>query len=663
MQKSAIAETTFDEARFDSTAAEPPPLGSSRANPAAAQASGRGLERSAEADADLRAETKHVNYPPARHVVVGSRRSNAAADNGLRRSSALAVRRQSTLEYDDCEDEDAKLLRDSVVAVRHYTDPQQARDSCLLPSQISTGGQILTPSRRAGREHQDEATADGDDEEEIFDAQIMSSANLAEAYQQKPASPIDMRNSRSKVLTPAQYESYRNEQDKLRGPLDNVQNDDDDADDYDDDEDEMEKHRELVRQRRKQEAHMAVYRQQMMKVTGEVVPPAAAMRPSMVTSQSTPNLSSMQKFDEDDEDDEVPLGILAAHGFPNKNRGPSRLPNTGSNTNIMLTTQNPFHFPPSADADTSRLPVFARSLPQDPYLGAGLINATNRESLSYGTSAAMLDGTPRAMPSAGLVGVIATEERSRALRRGSPGTQGEYLSNANGHGGIDGRSNQDFHVHATTPGFAHGTMNTMAPAMTSSDEAQVAMLQQMQQFMSMQMQLLNTLNIGGASHAGGANINAISMNGAAKPSPGFHSRPTSMRGEQRPMSTLEINSVPWQSNNAAGTHSQPPTLHVPGDVYASSIAPSERSNIGQPGRYRPVSHMPADRTSETLTTLRGPENWHSHTTDKRDTISAVPSRSANGEDDDDDAAGWELMRAKREQKRNMWKLKKAGAGP
>ncbi|KAJ2993076.1 hypothetical protein NUW58_g1951 [Xylaria curta] len=100
-------------------------------------------------------------------------------------------------------------------------------------------------------------------------------------------------NQSNKVMTPEEFEKYRQnkaKEEKL-GFINAAELDkeDDEINYDDDDEDELEKSKQLQKQRRKQEAHLSVYRQQMMKVTGETPNPAS--RPSMSTSLSTPNLT------------------------------------------------------------------------------------------------------------------------------------------------------------------------------------------------------------------------------------------------------------------------------------------------------------------------------------------------------------------------------------
>lgn len=97
---------------------------------------------------------------------------------------------------------------------------------------------------------------------------------------------------------------------------------------------------------------------------------------------------------------------------------------------------------------------------------------------------------------------------------------------------------------------------------------------------------------------------------------------------------------------------------VAGGGYTPSIAPSERSNVGLPGRYRPVSQAtPSPRASQgdRLSALSG--NLGGSDGSKSRSSLNVSKKSPNGSDDDDEQ-GWEAMKAKREKKRSMWRRKK-----
>lgn len=568
-------------------------------------------------------------------------RPGGLADGGLRRNSGYSGRRKSTVEYGESIDEDARLLRESVNASRRLNDSSynpRVRDSWAVPSDrtntvddsaISSwaGGSVETTPRA----RQAEVVAH---EDSIFDDHIAEAANLALRFEETPASPPMQRQSpTNKVMTPAQFERYRQDQERMRSLGGKSKDDEDEEEEiYDDEEDEAEKKKQLAKQRRKQEAHMAVYRQQMMKVTGET---PTAPRPSITASQSSPNLNLGQPEEGEEEDEEVPLAILQAHGFPNKNKPPMR--SVGSNPNLRA---------PSAMGGP--LPVFARNLPQDPYFGAGIVHPTNRESLAFGGGAgSTTGGTPRGLPAGGLVGVIATEERSRAMRRGSPNAQGEYgPPPSNGFSGM-GMSASPSMMNGMGGMSPMGPMGPVNPMMLSpGDQAQLQMSQQMQQFMQMQMQFMQMMTQGqGPPALNGQQVGGMQRPHSAQGPPQL--RPGS--SHQRAMSSLDPNSAPWMQQGGAFT----PSIHTGG--YAPSIAPSERSNIGLPGRYRPVSQVhPVDNKSRTSTmsgALHGWENKHGQAT-----IKAV-KKSADLSDEDDEE-GWEEMAKKREKKRSLWRTKK-----
>ncbi|PQE11688.1 hypothetical protein CJF32_00004822 [Rutstroemia sp. NJR-2017a WRK4] len=591
-----------------------------------------------------------------------ARPRSSIQDSGLKRSSALSMRRQSAFEFD----EDSKLLQDSVNASRRLDDTPpnpQVRKSWALPTsppEMTNKAQPL--------------------ELEDADENLFESADLAQRFQERsPSPPPSKQTPVNKVMTPAQFERYKQDQERLRmvGGRPKEEENDEDEENYEDDEDEAEKNKKAAKQRRKQEAHMAVYRQQMMKVTGESTP-SPALRPQTMGSQSTPNLVlSDATVDGEDEDDEVPLAILAAHGFPNKNRPPThRLSSMGSNPNLRGQAQ-------AYPGLGGPLPVFARNLPQDPYVGAGLVHPSNRESLSFATGAGSVHGSSGNIPPpGGLVGVIATEERSRAMRRGSPNAQGGYgQMPAGGFGGIAPQPAMG-QLGMGMLGMGQlgmGQMNPMGqmpnqPMLTPGDQAQIRMTEQMQQFMQMQMQFMQmmTNNQGGqaAPPSGAPQLGPLSQMGPmghiSQPSFGDIPRPLSQQHiptqsqnlrpdsaiQQRTMSMLEPTGLPWMQQSPGYAHS----VRAQGEGYAPSIAPSERSNVGLPGRYRPVSHMPvADNKSRTSTAsmsgaLQGWDSKHASTTIK--TVQKVDN------DDEDDDEGWAEMQKKREKKRSLWKSKK-----
>ena len=595
-----------------------------------------------------------LSLPIPRHTSPTSTRQQqpeAFTDAGLR----SAGHRDSIVDYD----EDARLLRDSVNASRKLNLPSyspQVRDSWALPcdkpykvddttvSTWSMGSTEATPrARKPVPKPQPQPQEDS-----LFDSHIAASADLAERFQEQPISPPTTYTPRNKVMTPAQFERYKQDQERLRNIGGQVDDEDEEEDEeeehYDDDVGNAEKAKQLAKQRRKQEAHMAVYRQQMMKVTGDAAP-AGISRPAVIATQSTPNLASLGKAEEgDEEDEEVPLAILQAHGFPNKNKPPMR--STGSNPNLRA--------PSMAGGVNGSLPVFARNLPQDPYFGAGIVNPAHRESMAFSGGASSVNGAApsKGLPTGGLVGVIATEERSRAMRRGSPNPQGEYGSlppPANGFNGLGMPPNP-----ANLNGMGIGSMG-MNPMMmmTPGDQAQLQMSQQMQQFMQMQMQFMQMMT-SGQGPPQQQNGNMSPQFSGQLPTPGSPSpRPSS--SHQRAMTMLDPNSVPWLPQGSSYASS----IRNSGGGYAPSIAPSERSNIGLPGRYRPVSHVPAqENRSKTYSMSGALQGWEN----TNGTSTIKPVVNSGNISDEDDEEGWQDMAKKRENKKSSWRTRRETSG-
>lgn len=591
------------------------------------------------------------------------------------------------------ENEDTALLRDTAAATRFLSNAATAprpRGHGTRESQDTVASLPLGYSKPSRVDTKSE-------EENMFQTSFSRSS--------KPAAPPQGRGydePQNKVMTPAEFEKYR--QDKVRQSrnMDTKEEAESDAeeDNYEEEEDDAEKKQEMAKQRRKQEAHMTVYRQQMMKVTGEQAGMSSA-RPSIAMSMSTPNLTlndgkglsgSNSPPSEVSEDDDVPLGILAAHGFPGKNRPPTRLSHAGSNPNLRAAALSFPAGPGSAAGDAPArggpLPAFARRLPQDPFLGAGLINQPPRESFAMGGGVPA--GPNRAMAVGGLVGVIANEERQKAMRRGSPAIDSKSIPlPMSMTGGIDPMA-------SIPPQMMYPMGMPQMPVMTPNDQAQLQLNQQMTQFMQMQMQFMQMMAGQNSGQSPGPMPGQMPgpMPGQMMPGqmpgqmgPGrpqshmpnqsigsFHDfgrgsflgEPSSMglggslmggmgldpvRGDaqSRTMSMVQPSSASWiQPPNA----NYAPSIRVQGNGYTPSIAPSERSNIGLPGRYRPVSSMAPTDTYSRTATMSGALPTLSKLSGE---TKAAPT---SNDDDDDDEKGWEELKAKREKQKGLWKTKK-----
>ncbi|WEW60098.1 hypothetical protein PRK78_005583 [Emydomyces testavorans] len=528
---------------------------------------------------------------------------------------------------------------------------------------------------------------------------LSAEASLAARYEE-----VALKNEEkpNKIMTPAQFERYQQQQEMTRR-LSNAStsNSSDNESEEEEEEDEAETKRLAADQRKKQEAHLSVYRQQMMKITGEqlklpnlemkrdsleaAAPPVNTNRQSMFIQEKAPGENSCDGEDDDD----VPLAILAAHGFPNKNRPPSQLLSSNSNSNLRASY---VPSPPSVAGDLpapkrKTLPVFARNLPQDPYFGASLVNPSNRESLALGGgSPSVHDGPTSTLPPGGLVGVIANEERARAMRRGSP----------NAH--------VSFNMPNTTSGMNPINAGVMGPtlisqiggqqnAMIAGDQNQLQVSQQMTQMMQMQIQWMQQMMQMQSMQLG----QPLQMNNPNLLQPGPIQRPMSMvsnlnafqpgppQADQRTLSMLDPSSAQWNRKSTflptiqdMGSMSNFGATGPPG--YAPSVAPSERSNVGTASRYRPVSTvLPTQNNRSSTFTASTPRPWSNDARNSSFTtsspqprpnalnatirpVSGLATSAKNANDDDDDDEGWAEMAKAREKKKSGWRFKK-GSSP
>lgn len=590
------------------------------------------------------------------------------------------------------DDEDAKLVRQSLLWSKENSPPRWTEgDSTATETPPIDKGKMASPERLAP--DADNMFSNRPSPVPTESSSITGNARLAVQFAEnlpKPTSPAN------KVMTPSQFERYRQQQ-ALRRSNSNASQSDESANDEYDEEDEVEKQREAERLRRKQEARLSVYRQQMTKMTGQQIS-GPSLRPVVPNSSSTPNLlkrlsdsnsgdkSASGKSSEDD-DEEVPLGILAAHGFPNRNRPPTRLNNV---TNLRASAQPQISSGSSvagAEPDMNNrgnLPVFAKNLPKDPYFGAGLVNPSNRESLALG-GGSVYGG---ASPPGGLVGVIASEERARAMRRGSPNAHAVYEQ-----------------MGVPRPYTMMSQQQQQQQQMSATEQAQVQLSQQMAHMMQMQMQWMQQMMqmqgiqgappmmkggmqmppmmggppmpemptnrpmsgqmLGAPSMAGGnPNMRSMSMHAATAPPP---------HGDQRTLSMLDPNIMRRNGSPMPPLSGNGFRPNTPG--YAPSIAPSDRTNMGMASRYRPVSTMQDE--GHPGASMSKPWNDENHPISSQPrsplpkstsmaTVTVRPdSRLGAGSkeppaasDEEDDDQGWAEMMKKRDKKKSSWKMKR-----
>src|SRR5205814_1030831 len=133
--------------------------------------------------------------------------------------------------------------------------------------------------------------------------------------------------AKGKVLTPAEFEKLR-------------QQADDDSEEEDEEEDiarDESYQVDLAKQRRRQQAALSIYRQQMTKAVG---------------AEASPNLSPQRLLSQigelaesPDESEEIPLGILMAHGFPQTNSRPNSRSSIAQARERSVTLEPKLHSP------------------------------------------------------------------------------------------------------------------------------------------------------------------------------------------------------------------------------------------------------------------------------------------------------------------------------
>jgi hypothetical protein len=496
--------------------------------------------------------------------------------------------------------------------------------------------------------------------------------------------------SPNKRMTRQEFEAQR----RQVSPDESEESEQSEGEGYDDDEEEAERQAELARQRRKQDANMSVYRQQMKKVSGgnfgTLSPPNG--RPSLDrASHSAPGLardlfSVSLGAEQEEEDDEVPLGILQAHGFPSRNKPPTRLasapPTPGSVAGSVVGGMG------------GNLPVFARNLPADPYFGAGLVNPANRESLAFGSGGSVYGGASPSMmqlpgmpqpppqqmpgmpqPGGGLVAVIAGEERARAARRANP--NGGTPFNANGmplpgnmYGSLP-RTNSMMSMGAPQMSMG-GFMPPQMMGAETQNQQQIMQLmyqqtQMMQQMMAMQNgQPMPQMSLPQMQNGMQRPTSLGSPNGQR---PSMHGPQSSMHSQQR-SSTMTNLKPPGYAGSMYDY-----SLSTPNRGYSPSIAPSERSNVGMPSRYRPVTMEGSGSRSGSLTSQSGIQNFANKNASQgsflnpnnipitngsnvpRTTIKIIDKLKGSSRsplpraDEEDEDEGWAELRKKREERK------------
>jgi hypothetical protein len=334
-----------------------------------------------------------------------------------------------------------------------------------------------------------------------------------------------------------------------------------------------------------------------------------------------------------DSDEDIPLAILHANGFPSSHQRRASQAASMYSSNMQSSRASTFGpaTPSMAGAPRGSLPPFARKIPlaEDLFMDPSMAMGGNRMSVMSGMSNMSMrpPGTSPVpgMPPGGLVGVIAEEERFRGIRRAGPGAQltpgmSMGMGNAASALGIPG----------VGPGLGGPAYPGMYDPNVASQQALMQTLQAIQQQNAMLHQMV-AMQLGGGSMPGSPAMMQDGF-GPMPGSPGMGGRPASVMGSQpfptgqpsvlgmhagpRTQSMVNLHrphmgarsmsmsmsmadagmgaGMPmmygqqdaWETQSMAGAQGFGLGVNV---NYAPSVAPSERSTIGQPSRYRPVS--------------------------------------------------------------------------
>ncbi|KAF2435034.1 hypothetical protein EJ08DRAFT_387606 [Tothia fuscella] len=529
-----------------------------------------------------------------------------------------------------------------------------------------------------------------DDDEPLFDESITKAILSATRHTEaRAALPSQRRNTATKVMSAAEFK----QQQKHRIAAEES----DSGNEYEDDEDDPDQIALQRKIREEKEAKHAIWRQAMKKEIGD----QSVSTPSGYSTQ-TPHFSltgpatagASASVEDEDEDESTPLGILLAHNFPSKYNPPDPRLSANSFVGVQRPPSQMGGGNPSARPGSSmnKLPPFARRLPgpEDiPYVGGGsnLIQPSDRQSMGMGRlgtqsvyGGSVMEVNP-IVPPGGLVGIIAEEERQKAMRRGgSPGnpnnppprqSQQQQVQQMTMGMGMPLTSNGG----ASAPGMPYFNNNLQAQF------EQNAFNQQMMSIIQHQQQMMAVL----AQNSGfptppmpGMNMGMNPMSGmpmSGLPPPQVQqNRPMSMAGVRPPLQqsrTMSMAHDPGRPNMQPRTMSMA-GMNYPGMMgnnqygagglggmgnmglgmgmnmqqqtpnYTPSIAPSERSNIGQSTRYRPVSTVRGDGGS-TITagsTYNGNGNSQFTTAKLKGVYGSANAANANANAGEDDEEGW-----------------------
>lgn len=438
------------------------------------------------------------------------------------------------------------------------------------------------------------------------------------------------------VMTKTQFDNYRKSM--LDGGLtspsnpehesdseneiskDEAADNDEAADDKFDDE--LNDKKRSIRMRLKQDAHLSIYRQKMTKVTGSQTALSSYNTPSnkLRMSQSFGNFenSALVDNEDDDEYDDVPLGILKAHGFPstsvnninnNKNRlkgmqsqpnmskfnndeiGP--VPNVLYKSDSASSRSSPTRQEVRPDFDTSRKSMIAPPFNEGLVMNRGLIGEIVREE----------EAKNRRKSMGNMSALLMQNNRSTQMLPSS-----SSLYNNNVESGSSSIYNNDANANST-------------------DQIQM----QLQQMMQMQLQMLQ--------HISGQNNSQQFLQQQQQQQMMMMQQQQPQQQQQPYQSNLKKH---WSSFDVNQLQQSSGRINAPS---IRSYSPSERSLNN---RYNSIPTL-KDLASQQPQQVRPPI--------KRVSTMQIVESANDDDDDEEDDAGWQELLEKRRGLKETWKQK------
>ncbi|KAL1638549.1 hypothetical protein SLS58_008878 [Diplodia intermedia] len=579
------------------------------------------------------------------------------------------------------EDEDAKMVRESFRASRDAKEIQAAQTRQNGSSESS----VKTPSFSSAHssiqsQHQAQPVTAASSPDSMAEAtpraKGVSTANEESRplFSKTPPTPqttrpgVRFESQKPARMTQAEFAVLQRQHQK--DPLSDDESDE--SDEYIDDdqeEEERKKIEEMRKIRHQQQEKMSAHREMMKKTVGGLNQslgsrPVGMERPgmnraSMSTSELLGNRASYYGGNEDeDETDDIPLGILREHKFPKLG---NRLSHHSSLTNLRSASaqgMRPGSAAGSVIGGSTNLPPFARGLPADlpsePYLGANLVQQPMRESIGYGAMgpASVYEGSTGGNAQPTLVNMIADAEQAKEARRGGAtkifGTTATYGQRLPQPGQMSQGMGQGMGMLGLGMGMPQAQPQQMfMPQQQQQQQLSMNMQQMQMQQMQAMAQLQQQMQIMLQQQQMGIHQGMPQMGMQPGMQQGMMGQNSfgSLLG-QRPMSMASAQGLGQQrtrsmvnppSMSFGGLQQQFGNHLTPG--YAPSLAPSERSNVGKSARYRPVTQPLHDGSSTVMSqSTVQPGQPDANRLTIRVKAKSPKSQTSGGNEDDDE--GW-----------------------